>query len=120
MAKRDKNKNKPISPTEGEILHIKIGGGSFHFKGKIIKPKQTFLADPDEIPKGFRDIVKPIEDKPENRKKPKVPAVPTYKKVKIEKGDKKGKWNVVNSDGKVLNEKPLNEKDADALIETFS
>jgi hypothetical protein len=44
-------------PVEGKVRWKKVGGGSFRYSNKIIKPGQTFWAFPSEIPKSFRDVV---------------------------------------------------------------
>ena len=59
----------------------KIGGGSFLMRdGRRIKPNQTFKADIEDIPPGFRDVVVPVGgDNADGRKK------------ELEKADKAGK-----------------------------
>lgn len=55
-----------------KIRFRKLGGGSLRMPGRIIKPNQVFSAYPDEIPPGFRDVVKPVDKsevfKPESEK----------------------------------------------------
>lgn len=49
---------------DGKIRFKKLGGGSLRFGGRIIKPNEVFRAYPDDIPKGFRDIVVPLDKVP--------------------------------------------------------
>lgn len=105
---------------EKKITWRKIGGGSFRFKGAIIKPNQKFVAAPSEIPKAFRDLLIPLEDLPP-REEVDTPA-PVPKKV-IQpsftirpRGNSKTWFDIINSEGKVLNEKALKKDDAEAFI----
>jgi len=97
----------------------KTGGGSFRMadeKGnqRIIKPGQTFSAYPHEIPQAFRDVVIALSTLPENKPPPPITAVePVYTLKSRGSG---GWYDVVNPNGKVLNEKALKKEDAEKLI----
>ena len=101
----------------------KLGGGSFHMtdsngKQRIIKPGQTFSAYPHEIPQAFRDVVVALESLPEHKPPPPIKAVDSVYKLKSRGSG--GWYDVVNPNGKVLNEKALKKEDADKLIEDLT
>jgi hypothetical protein len=109
----------------------KVGGGSFHAviggKQRIIKPGEIFEAKLEEIPEGFRDLIAPVNEgakkvmatgttKEDTGPVPEVEIKPAVYDL-VHKG---GSWyNVVDSDGKVMNEKALRKGDAEALIENL-
>ena len=104
--------NKPAS---GTIRWQKIGGGSFRLGNRIIKPNQKFSATEDEIPQAFRDVVIRLGNVPAAVVTPPIKAVDSsYTKART-----KGGW-VVNSSGKVLNEKALKKEVAEKLIEDLA
>ena len=101
---------------------IHNGGGSFRLgNGKIIKPKQRFQANLEEIPAAFRDIIQLLDVLPEIQKKEnKLPEVkPAIYKV-VPHPDKEKMFNVVDENNKVINEKPLKEKEAESLADAFN
>lgn len=100
---------------EKEILWIKGGGGTFRItqagKHRIIKPNQKFHAKPSEIPKGFRDTIKPLEKLVEAKNT----VIVTGSKYTIK--HRSGGWyDVVDSLGKKVNEKALKKPDVEALL----
>ena len=103
---------------DGSIMWRKIGGGGFRLRGRIIKPNQTFRATPDEIPKGFRDLVIPLEH---IVKKEEPPLIITEAVYRLEpRGKSKSLFDVVDKNGKVLNEKALFKDKAEELIKQIS
>ena len=107
--------NKPAS---GTIRWQKIGGGSFRLKNRIIKPNQKFSATEDEIPQAFRDVVVRLGDVPAAAETPPIKAVDSSYTLKAR--GKGGWYDVVNSSGKVLNEKALKKEVAEKLIEDLA
>jgi hypothetical protein len=101
-----------------KIKWLKKGGGSFRMAdGKIIKPNQTFMAAPEEIPVGFRDVVVPLEEIPE-AKEPKILVGSAYK---VEKRQNSSWYDVVNSvSDKPINDKALRLEDAKALLKELA
>ena len=105
---------------EKKVRWKKIGGGSFHMvdeqgKQRIIKPGQTFAAYPHEIPQAFRDVVVALETLPEHKPPPPLAGKDPVYKLKARSGG--GGWyDVVNPNGKVLNEKALKKEEAEKLI----
>lgn len=97
----------------------KIGGGSFEtYSGKIVKPNEIFKADPDDIPKAFRDIVVEVDPDPNPQPEPKTEEIEVHEYTKEPKS--KGWYDVVDSNGKVMNEKSLRDAEADELIKNLS
>ena len=107
---RAKNKD------EKKLRWKKIGGGSFRMaNGRIIKPGQEFTAFDHEIPMGFRDVVILLD--PVAEKEATVPvkvSKPEYT-VKHRSG---GYYNILDSNGKVVNEEAIKGKEgAEKFIE---
>lgn len=106
----------------------KTGLGSLRLAGRtksIVKPGQTFEAKRSEIPKAFMDtIICLSEDKELEFAAKSVKAdvagakSPLYKIEPIE--EKPDFYNVVNKEGKSINDKPLRKKKAEELIASLS
>ena len=108
---------------EKKVRWKKIGGGSFHMtdeKGnhRIIKPGQTFTAYPCEIPQAFQDVVIPLETLPEHKPPPPITGIDSVYKLKPRGSG--GLYDVIDSNGKVLNEKALKKEVAEKLIEDLT
>lgn len=65
----------------------KIGGGSFYFKDQVIKSGQIFTATEDEIPKGFRDVIIPLDKIPPVEVKHAVPSFKLQEATPPENGE---------------------------------
>lgn len=100
----------PLAPKP--IRWKKIGNGSFILNNRYIKPGQTFMATVNEIPVAFRDLIVPVEGLPEDQFLT-VKKSSNYKIVEIEGTNT---WNIVDSQGKVLNEKPMVRIEAEKLL----
>jgi len=106
---------------EGEIQWRKMGGGFLHLPNRIIKPGDVFFARPADIPKAFRDTVIPL-DKEELRSVEENPVElilvnkPEYTKVKREGSNW---WDIVDAQGKVINEKALREPQAEEYLQSL-
>jgi hypothetical protein len=104
-----------VSVTDPEITWKKIGGGPLILKNRIIKPGEKFKARIDEIPMAFRDVVIPLQDL-------KISPVPEIISKKVStyhlepKGNSKSLFNVVDTEGKVLNENGLKKEIAEQFI----
>lgn len=91
----------------------KTGGGSFRMaNGRIIKKNQVFHAAPDQIPESFRNVVVPVDGVEE---KPVEIVDPSYT---IESGTP-GYYNVVDTNGKKMNEKQLRQDAAQEMVEAL-
>lgn len=120
--------NKEIPKEEIQIIDTpqaplwrKIGGGSFRFGNRIIKPNQTFYAYEEEIPMAFRQCIirvssvnaKEIESKGELKK---VELLFSRQSIP----DNPGFYNVVNSVKRAINKEPLTEEQAIALTSSLN
>ncbi len=109
--------------TEKVIKWKKVGGGSLRFDGRIIKPGQIFEASAAAIPAGFRDVVIPLESIPgdtSSPKPPKIDAKPIEVEYKLKSRGSGGWFDVVDKNGKTLNEKALKKDIAEKLIKDLS
>ena len=108
-------------------LWLKIGGGSMRINKQIIKPGQKFRALESDIPAAFRDLVvlqeegTAVEAKASvaggmagtaHMVKPSNPLVFTKEPTEVDPT----LFNVKNRRGKIMNQQPLSEADADKLI----
>ncbi len=103
---------------EQQIQWQKTGGGTFYLKppagspakrGRKIKSGQIFKAYPSEIPQAFRDNIKALDP---------VPPPPEEEILEVDEGEYTlksrgagGWYDILDSEGKVVNEKAL-KKDA--------
>jgi hypothetical protein len=113
----DKNVKKNQAKRK-KVRFIKTGGGSFRmgpeYKNRIIKPGQIFEAYPEDIPKAFRDVVKPVTPLPEPEEE-KIPDSTTF--VIKPKGKSKTWFDVIDtSSEKPINEKALRKEEAEQLL----
>ncbi len=99
-----------------KIRWVKQGGGSLRLHGRIIKPGQRFNARLDEIPEGFRDVIIPLDKLPVEVEE-NVVATPAEYKLK-QRGTSTW-YDVVDGNGKVLNEKAMRRTDALELIKVL-
>jgi len=106
------------SEEDRRIRWKKTGRGSFRFQGRIIKPGETFLATPEQIPAAFRDIVYPLDSVKEKEAAPLKVTKSVYE-VKP-RGKSKSQFDVVDGNGKVLNEKVLSKELAEKLVSDLS
>ena len=100
------------TPKSEVIRWKKIGKGSFLFNNRYIKPGQTFTATVEEIPTAFRDLIIPLEKLPED-KLLSAKKSSNYTIVEIEGTNT---WNIVDSQGKIFNEKPMVRLEAEKLL----
>jgi len=106
-----------------KIRWKKLGGGSLRLlidgKRRIIKPNEKFMATPDEVPQAFRDVVVPLDTIPGTPPTPVITMGVQTVYVAKPRG-KSGDWDVVDPNGKVLNEKALKKEIAVKLIEDLA
>ena len=109
---RTKKSGKAIPPpTPKPRLKWLNTGGTFRMaSGKIIKPQERFLAYLDEIPAAFRDVIKPIDPLPAEP----IPVPVGGYELKEKTG---GLFDIVDDNGKTLNEKPLRQDEATEILE---
>lgn len=124
-----KRTRKNVTEPQGIVYKWKkLGGGTLYMDKKIIKPNDVFEARESDIPKSFLDcLVKlsPVEEqeapvqtkaeKPITKKAEKKEAKePNYKVEKTEKG-----FDIVDKQGKTVNELPLEKEEADELLDAI-
>jgi len=109
---------KPEVRADGKIRYKKIGGGSLRINRQIIKPGQIFLAYPDDIKEGWKDVVIPLDDLPITDQTPGELMPGKEAEFFLSPRGKSNLWyNVVDSKGKILNDKALKKAVAEQLIE---
>lgn len=117
-------KREKASLTSNLIRFQKMGGGSFRgtIQGRyrIIKPGEVFLARLDEIPEKFRDTIIPVDGENYKTVKEQIEAekpVPVEYTLKHRGG---GWFNVLDKNGKQVNEKALKREAAKELISSLT
>jgi len=80
---------------------------------RLIKPNQVFLASPAEIPEGIRDIIELLDPDPMEEEAKKIRRTEPPEFTVESKGG--GWYDVVNSEGKAMNEKALHKTEAEEL-----
>ena len=110
-------------PNQEQPMSWKNLTGIFHLRRKDgteedIGPGQTFLASPKEVPRAFRDTIKPVDPSElEARVNPPLNVVdPGYRVVP---GKVPGRFNVVDGQGKVMSG-GLDKAAADAFLESLT
>lgn len=99
-----------------KLIRWKNLSGSFRFGGHIIKPNQTFEADREDIPDAFMDTLIPLDNIPEVVDVSKQPASESGFKLNHRGG---GWYDVVDKDGKPINEKAMKRDEAQELLENL-
>jgi hypothetical protein len=87
---------------------------------EVIPQGQVFQALPEEIPMAFRDTIKPVDPyELEARANPPLQvADPGFRMVA--RGKVPGRFNVVDANGKVMNEQSLTADQAKTLLRELS
>jgi hypothetical protein len=101
--------------TEVKIRWKNTGGGNLYLKDKRkILPGETFLAYPREVPVGFRDTIKPMEDL--NTNKEDIAAIKARYTLR-----KRGvAWfDIIDGNGKIINTKAMKKADAEEMIKSL-
>ena len=105
------------TPKQERILW-KNNGGTFRLNKKIIKPGEKFRAYPYEISKAFRDVIIALEPIIEvgNKEQEIITNVPRVTYTLQPNAKEKGFFDIYNTKGKKMNEKPLEEEIAKQLV----
>jgi len=111
----------PEIPLDTRLRWQKIGGGSLRWRNKIIKPNEVFLAHREDLPHSFMDCLICLDSEVIQKEKiavqEKASAPPVlYKLIELQDN----LWDVVNEEGKAINENPLDIAQAEALLATLS
>ncbi len=114
--KEEKIEIPKANPNEPAMFRMKkIGGGGLHLHNRIIKPGQVFIGRMEEIPKVFMNTILVMEQVSGPVKKG-VQFSKAPKPIYTKQITKDGLFNIVDKNGKILNEQPMTEKDADDTI----
>jgi hypothetical protein len=101
-----------------KIRYRKVGGGSLRLsiggQNRIIKPNEVFSAFPNEIPQAFKDTCIPLDSLPKVEEAKPQPVKTTFSLKP--RGKSKSLFDVVDSLGKVINDKPLPKAIAEQLV----
>ncbi len=93
----------------------KIGGGNYRMaNGRIIKTNQVFRAAESDLPKAFRHLLVPLDGLPKD-----TPLDVSSGKYEVRAAGT-GWYDVIDTQGKVVNEKSLRQADAEKLIQDLS
>lgn len=106
----------------------KVGGGDARLvingRNRIIKPNEVFDAFEDEVPSAFRDVIiclnGNVSGKPTNKPETIVNVDVTPITYTKEATEVEGLFNIKNSLGKIVNQKPITEEKADQFINDLS
>lgn len=104
-----------------KLRWLKNGGGTFRAiidgQRRIIKPNEKFSAYEHEIPASFRDSIVCL-DKIPSPDTERLKSEPVRKEYTLQaKGV--GWYNIIDSEGKVLNEKALRQQEAKEMLESL-
>ncbi|NCB26617.1 MAG: hypothetical protein EOM62_14255 [Bacteroidia bacterium] len=100
-----------VSPP-GMCSWRKKEGATFRLgNGKKVKPNEVFRAYPSEIPPAFRDLFELLEG--DENAVERVITAPSKFVIGVRED---GLFDVVDPDGKCLNDEPLGEEDAKRLL----
>ena len=112
---RTKKAAEPLN--DGRIRYKKIGGGSLRWNRKIIKPGEIFLANPKDIPDGFKDVIIPMDAIPTSETPVEDVKGTQSQYTMVPRGKSKSLFDIVDSQGKRVNgEKALSKEVATKLI----
>lgn len=122
MERTKKIVEAPVEIVSTKLRWRKVGGGSLRLNldggNRIIKPGETFLADLEELPKAFMDTLECLDSEglktAVTSEKAKEAFVPVEYKLKKVKGT--DLWNLLDAEGKALNEAPLTKEAAEELL----
>jgi hypothetical protein len=104
------------TPPQPKKIRFKNLSGTFRFGNKLIKPNQVFEAHLSEIPKSF---LRDLEQLDEVEEIPEQISIPEFQYKMEPDEDLDGFFNVVDKQGKILNEEPLTEVEASELLNTL-
>jgi hypothetical protein len=104
---------------DGKIAFKKVGGSCIRWNGKLIKPGEIVRLNPDEVAaSSFKDLLIP-QEKIREKNEPPLEIAKTEYSLKP-RGKSKSLYDVVDSQGKVLNDKALTKEVATDLIKELS
>jgi hypothetical protein len=114
----ERTKREIVSETSDKVYTWKKTSPGTHHTGSLeIKPGDTFKSTLFDIPPAFRNLFTcmdgdPMVDEGKKEESLKEALKPVYT---LQPAARKGWFNIVNEEGKAINEKPLKEADANEL-----
>lgn len=118
----ERTTNVNVNQPPEKIWWRKTGGGSLRLlidgRRVMIKPNQKFKASIEEVPRAFLDVIVPLSALPKDEPAPVMQAPETVYVLKAR--GKSGWYDVVDKNGKVLNEKALKKEVAEKLIQDLA
>ena len=101
---------------DGKIAYKKAGGSCMRWNGKLIKPGEIVRLNPDEVAlSNFKDLLIPME-KIREKADPPIEVAKVIYELKP-RGKSKSLFDIVDSQGKVINDKALTKEVATNLID---
>ena len=98
------------------IWYRKVGGGSLRFGNRIVKPGEKIQLDPSEVKPAWKDLLIPLSEVPVKKEAPiKLDITKSAYSLK-QRGEGGLWWDVVDSQGKVVNDKALRKEKAEEYI----
>ena len=98
------------------IWYKKVGGGSLRIGNKIVKPGEKIQLDPAVIKPAWKDLLQPLQDVPVKKETPIVVDITKSVYSLKPRGENGLWWDVVDSQGKVVNDKALRKEKAEEYI----
>lgn len=105
-------------PEQSNLIWFKkVGGGSLRLPNKIIKPGEKVQLDPALVKPAWKDVLVPLESIPVSKKENPIilDAKKSVYKLK-QRAENSPWWDVVDVNGKVLNDKALRKEKAEEYI----
>ena len=124
MVRGNSTTNEVTAEKTGLLRFKKVGAGVFRHKGRIYKENEVFYSRFEDIPKAFLNQIICLD--------PKELIVLKKKGLKQQEEVKKnyavftkiatngGLFNIINTSGKLMNEEPLSEKDAEKMLKILN
>lgn len=107
--------------TEGKVHFQKVGRGSMRLKnGKLIKPNQKFWAFEWQVPQGGKDLLIRLDDSPPSTPLPEETPVKAVEAEFTLDALAGGWFNILDADGKKINEKSLRRDEAEEHLKTLN
>ncbi len=103
------------SKVKGKIAWVNHGGPFYPADGNVYKKGETFYAAVEDIPKAFRDNIRPAD--PISASELAVEPIPLVFKLK-QRGTTSF-FDIVDGTGKRINEKDLTEEQAKDILDKF-
>ena len=105
-----------VTKTPGHEVKWVNHGGPFYFKdGRMVKHGATFAASVQDIPKAFRDVIRPL-DAVAIAEPVIQPVTPGFQ---LQQRGATSFFDILDGSGKRLNEKDLTEQEAKEILDKF-